>query len=111
MSRPVQFSPGQARSESQVVHVLWMTSLLGCDGDSMALTSATSPSLEDLLYRTIPGTPGVAIYHPVLAFETGDSNAPRTRTATAPASRTTATSPSGTTRAAAWSSSAAWALS
>ncbi len=68
----MQFSPGQARTESQVVHVLWMTSLLGCDGDSIALTSATSPSLEDLIYRTIPGTPGIAIYNQVLAFETGE---------------------------------------
>jgi hydrogenase small subunit len=52
--------------------VLWMTSLLGCDGDSIALTSATSPSLEDLIFGTIPGTPGVAIYNPVFAFETGE---------------------------------------
>jgi hydrogenase small subunit len=69
--RPVQFAPGQAQSERQIVHVIWMTSLLGCDGDSIALTAATSPSLEDLLYRAIPGTPGIAIYNPVLAFETG----------------------------------------
>jgi hydrogenase small subunit len=69
--RPVQFSPEQARSERQVVHVIWMTSLLGCDGDSIALTAATSPSLEDLVYRTIPGTPGIAIYNPVFSFESG----------------------------------------
>ena len=70
---PVQFVPGQAQRERQIVHVIWMTSLLGCDGDSIALTAATSPSLEDLVHRTIPGTPGIAIYNPVFAFETGES--------------------------------------
>ena len=49
-----------------------MTSGLGCDGDTVALTAATSPSLEDLLTGAIPGTPGVVIYNPMLAFETGD---------------------------------------
>jgi hydrogenase small subunit len=70
--RPVQFSPDQARAEQQLVHVLWLTSLLGCDGDSIAFTAATSPSVEDLVYRTIPGTPGIAIYNPVFAFESGE---------------------------------------
>jgi hydrogenase small subunit len=69
---PVHFTPEQARAEQQLVHVLWMTSLLGCDGDSIAFTAATSPSVEDLLYRTIPGTPGIAIYNPVYAFESGE---------------------------------------
>jgi hydrogenase small subunit len=36
------------------------------------MTAATNPSLEDLLTGAIPGTPGVVIYNPVLAFETGD---------------------------------------
>ena len=34
-------------------HVLWLTSGLGCDGDSIAMTAATNPSLEDLL-RGLP---------------------------------------------------------
>ncbi len=28
-------------------------------------TAATQPSLEDLLHRTLPGTPGVALYNPL----------------------------------------------
>ena len=64
--------PGPARSERQLVHVVWMTSGLGCDGDTVALTAATSPSLEDLLTGAIPGMPGVVIYNPMLAFETGE---------------------------------------
>ncbi len=46
------------QTEQQLVHVIWMTSGLGCDGESVALTAATSPSLEDLLRGTIPGMPG-----------------------------------------------------
>jgi hydrogenase small subunit len=67
-----EFTPGQRRSESLVVHVLWMTAGLSCDGDTVSMTAATNPSLEDLLTGAIPGTPGVVIYNPVLAFETGD---------------------------------------
>jgi hydrogenase small subunit len=54
------------------VHVLWLTSGLGCDGDSVAKTSATNPSLEDLLHGVMPGMPRLAIYNPLLAFESGD---------------------------------------
>ena len=57
--------------ERQVVHVIWMTSGLACDGESVAMTSATSPSLEDLIHGTLPGTPGIAIYNPLFAFESG----------------------------------------
>ena len=48
---------GRQRSERLLVHVLWMTSGLGCDGDTVAMTAATSPSLEDLLTGAIPGMP------------------------------------------------------
>jgi hydrogenase small subunit len=68
----VEFAPGQERTEAMLVHVLWMTSGLGCDGDSVAMTSATSPSLEDLVHGTLPGMPRVAIYNPLLAYETGE---------------------------------------
>jgi hydrogenase small subunit len=54
------------------VNVLWITSGLGCDGDSIALTAATSPSIEDLLRGCLPGMPPVILYNPVFAFETGD---------------------------------------
>jgi len=67
-----EFTPGQARSERLVVHVVWMTSGLGCDGDTVAMTAATSPSLEDLLTGAIPGMPGVVIYNPMIAYETGE---------------------------------------
>jgi hydrogenase small subunit len=68
----VEFAPGQARTERQLVHVLWLTSGLGCDGESVALTAARNPSLEDILRGVLPGMPRVAIYNPMLAFESGE---------------------------------------
>ena len=67
-----EFSPGQHAAERQVVHIVWMTSGLGCDGDTVAMTAATNPSLEDLLTGAIPGMPGLVIYNPMIAYETGD---------------------------------------
>ncbi|MGI8921250.1 MAG: hydrogenase expression protein HypE [Solirubrobacteraceae bacterium] len=66
-----EFAPRQAHTERMLVSVVWMTSGLGCDGDSVALTAATNPSLEELLRGAIPGMPGVVLYNPMLAYETG----------------------------------------
>jgi hydrogenase small subunit len=54
------------------VSVLWLTTGLGCDGDSIAMTAATNPSFEDLIRGCFPGAPAVIIYNPVFAYETGD---------------------------------------
>ncbi|HWM85068.1 MAG TPA: hypothetical protein VNO33_04500 [Kofleriaceae bacterium] len=54
------------------IDVLWITAGLGCDGDSIAMTGATSPSIEDVLDGVVPGLPAVALYHPTFASETGD---------------------------------------
>ena len=31
------------------VHIVWITAGLGCDGDSVSITAATQPSIEDVL--------------------------------------------------------------
>ena len=41
--------------DGRPVSVLWITSGLGCDGDSIAMTAATNPSLEDLPARLPAG--------------------------------------------------------
>ena len=41
----LEFTAHQTRSEQLTVHVIWMTSGLGCDGDTVAMTAATQPSL------------------------------------------------------------------
>jgi len=54
------------------VHILWITAGLGCDGDSVSITAATQPSVEDVLLGAIPGLPKVHLHNPVLAYECGD---------------------------------------
>src|SRR5271166_6201459 len=54
------------------VHVVWMTTGLGCDGDSVSITAASLPSIEDVVMGAIPGLPKVHLHNPVLAYEVGD---------------------------------------
>jgi hypothetical protein len=54
------------------VHVLWITAGLSCDGDSVSVTAATQPSIEDIVMGAIPGLPKVHLHNPVLAYEVGD---------------------------------------
>lgn len=54
------------------VHVLWITAGLSCDGDTISITAASQPSVEDVLLGAIPGLPKVHLHNPVLAYEVGD---------------------------------------
>ncbi|HLK54446.1 MAG TPA: hydrogenase expression protein HypE, partial [Candidatus Angelobacter sp.] len=53
------------------VHIVWITAGLGCDGDSVSITAAMQPSIEDVLLGAIPGLPKVYLHNPVLAYENG----------------------------------------
>ena len=68
---PVEFVPNQQQTEQITAHVLWMTTGLSCEGDSVAMTSATNPSLEDIIQGIIPGMPRVVIHNQVVAYEVG----------------------------------------
>src|ERR1700760_2443064 len=52
-------------------HIGWIPAGLGCDGDSVSITAATQPSIEDVLLGAIPGLPKVHLHNPVLAYENG----------------------------------------
>src|ERR1700676_4184773 len=52
--------------------VLWITAGLGCDGDTIAMTAATQPSIEDIIGGALPWIPKIRIHNPFLAFENGD---------------------------------------
>jgi hydrogenase small subunit len=54
------------------VHILWITAGLSCDGDSVSVTAASQPSIEDIVMGAIPGLPKVHLHNPVLAYEVGD---------------------------------------
>ena len=71
MALSTEFVPDQAKTEAVEAHVIWMTTGLSCDGDSVAMTSAVNPSLEDIITQAIPGMPKVIVHNPVLAYENG----------------------------------------
>ncbi len=54
------------------VHIIWITAGLSCDGDSVSITNAEQPSIEDVVMGAIPGLPKVHLHNPVLAVEVGD---------------------------------------
>jgi hydrogenase small subunit len=54
------------------IDVLWITAGLGCDGDTVAMTAATQPSIEDILGGGLPWTPKVRLHNPVLSAENGE---------------------------------------
>jgi hydrogenase small subunit len=54
--------PGILRGTQRPIReldVLWITAGLGCDGDTIAMTAATQPSIEDILLGQIPWIPKV----------------------------------------------------
>ena len=69
---PQSHRPSPGAEKYDRVHILWLTAGLGCDGDSISITAATQPSLEDLVLGVIPGVPKIELHHPVLAYENGD---------------------------------------
>jgi hydrogenase small subunit len=54
------------------IDILWITAGLGCDGDTVAMTGASHPSIEDVLRGNVPGLPQVRLYNPLLAYQVGD---------------------------------------
>ncbi len=53
------------------IHVLWSPDGLSCDGDTVSITAATLPSIEDLVLGAIPGLPKVHLHNRVLAPTNG----------------------------------------
>ena len=45
----------QQKSPVEKIAVLWITAGLGCDGESVALTAASQPSIEDIVLGGMPG--------------------------------------------------------
>ena len=60
-------SPGDV-----TVHLLWLNAGLSCDGDSVSLTAATLPSIEDIVMGAIPGLPRVVPHWPLVDYQVGD---------------------------------------
>src|SRR5450755_195618 len=56
------------------VHIIWIVEGLGCEGDTVSITAATQPSLEDIVMGAIPGLPRVHIHNKVIAYELGGAS-------------------------------------
>ena len=48
------------------VHILWTPDGMSCDGDTISVTAATQPSIEDVIMGAIPGLPKVHLHNRVL---------------------------------------------
>jgi hydrogenase small subunit len=61
----------EAPPDETVVHVLCINAGLSCDGDSVALTAATQPSIEEIALGALPGLLKIAVHWPLIDFECG----------------------------------------
>src|SRR6202044_2204361 len=64
-------SEAAVKAEQTLIHVLWINAGLSCDGDSVALTGATQPSIEEIALGALPGLPQIAVHWPLIDFECG----------------------------------------
>lgn len=71
MARMMTPNEAKGLSDETVVHVLWLNAGLSCDGDSVSLTNARLPSIEDIALGTIPGLPKVAFHWPLIDYQVG----------------------------------------
>ncbi len=49
------------------LHILWISEGMSCDGDSVAVTAAGNPGIEDVVLGAIPGLPKVHLHNKVLS--------------------------------------------
>ncbi|WP_166265518.1 hydrogenase expression protein HypE [Marinobacter caseinilyticus] len=62
----------QRKPDLKEVHIIWINDGMSCDGDSISITAATLPSIEDVVLGAIPGLPKVHLHNPDLCYEVGD---------------------------------------
>jgi hydrogenase small subunit len=72
MSNASGGSAGSALQPIAGIDILWITAGLGCDGDTIAMTAATQPGMEEIVAGGLPWLPKVRLHNPVLAYENGD---------------------------------------
>jgi len=49
------------------MHILWISEGMSCDGDTISITAADKPSIEDVVRGLIPGLPKVHLHNKVLS--------------------------------------------
>ncbi len=63
--------PAGSADDPPIVHILWMNGGLSCDGESVALTAASQPSIEEIVLGGLPGLPKIEMHWPFLDFQCG----------------------------------------
>ncbi|MGW4644447.1 NADH-quinone oxidoreductase subunit B family protein [Sphaerisporangium sp. NPDC004334] len=72
MGTMTESAQDRAREQKEpVVHILWINAGMSCDGDSVSLTAATQPSIEDIVLGGLPGLPAVDVHWPLIDFHSG----------------------------------------
>ena len=61
--------PGRAdqRPCFEEIDVLWISEGMSCDGDTISITAADKPAVEDVLLGLIPGLPKVNLHNKLLS--------------------------------------------
>ena len=72
MATDVLYDRKTQSSNVREVHILWITAGLGCDGESVSITAATQPSIEDIVMGGLPGIPKVRFLNPFYSYENAD---------------------------------------
>lgn len=74
MAKPVVQSDAQQCGPVPIdeMTILWLSAGLSCDGETIAMTGASQPSIEDVLAGALPGLPRVKLHNPFLSAENGD---------------------------------------
>ena len=57
----------EERAGFDEISILWISEGMSCDGDTVSITAATQPSIEDVLLGVIPGLPKVHLHNKVLS--------------------------------------------
>ncbi|HET9594492.1 MAG TPA: hypothetical protein VFP65_02875 [Anaeromyxobacteraceae bacterium] len=61
----------EASKGVEEVHILWISEGMSCDGDTVSVTAASQPAIEDVVLGLVPGLPKVHLHNKVLDFSLG----------------------------------------
>jgi hydrogenase small subunit len=64
---PATGPPPASGPEFDEMHILWISEGMSCDGDTVSVTAASQPSIEDVVAGLIPGLPTVHLHNKVLS--------------------------------------------
>src|ERR671916_3543188 len=71
MATPSPNATPTTQEDDSTIHILWINCGLSCDGESVSLTAATQPSIEEIALGAFPGLPKIALHWPLIDFECG----------------------------------------